>query len=138
MEPAPAAVIAEWERERQEFWEQIRAANADIAERSMRLGGAVWYDRDDDWLVLTLGEPTEAATYELDDFLRLRYDPETLKIVGLEVTPLADVVVGRPDMRRLLEPYVALASTLPSGTYGALPFGALADRAAGLRALVLA
>ncbi len=65
--------------------EDIFAANADLEQRLMSLSVNVGYDDEFDIFLLTIGEPQPAFTEPIRDGLQLRIDPETLKIVGIEV-----------------------------------------------------
>lgn len=63
----------------------VLRANDDLAERSAALGVTTLYDEDDDVLRTLIGPPVEAATESVDHTVLLRYDPETLKLLGIEV-----------------------------------------------------
>jgi hypothetical protein len=77
--------MAALEREHVAWLREIWAANNDLAERMAALGVTSDLDADTDILFVTIGPPQEALTESVDDWLGLRVDPETLKIVGFEV-----------------------------------------------------
>ncbi len=82
---AEALDMAVLEREHAEWLQRIWAANTDLAERMARLGVTSDLDTKTDILLVTIGNPQEALTEGVDDWLWLRIDPDTLKIVGFEV-----------------------------------------------------
>lgn len=43
------------------------------------------YDKDGDILDLSLGEPTEAVSKEIEDDLFIRVDPNTNEVVGISI-----------------------------------------------------
>jgi len=76
-------------KEGEAFFTSVLTANEDLAIRLRELSLGITYDRDDDTFILTLGEPQEALTESLDGSrLYIRVDPETLKIVGIEIPDL--------------------------------------------------
>ncbi|MGH2584432.1 MAG: hypothetical protein ACRDJE_05905 [Dehalococcoidia bacterium] len=65
--------------------QEILDANQDLQERAASLGMLTVYDEEDDILRAIIGQPTEAATESIEHTIRLRVEPETLKLVGIEV-----------------------------------------------------
>src|SRR3712207_1863401 len=57
--------------------------------------------RDD--LLLTIGPTIEAATLSVGDWMYARYDPDTLKIVGLGVLGLRASRAHTPEFARMYE-----------------------------------
>jgi hypothetical protein len=92
---------------------EVSAANRDLALRLTTLSVQVRHDRDDDTFVLTIGEPQEAITESVRNRLFYRLDPDTLKIVGIEIPHVSARLAGDPTLasilRRLL-PLTALDS----------------------------
>ncbi|MGA1865813.1 MAG: DUF2283 domain-containing protein [bacterium] len=43
------------------------------------------YDKDGDILDLSLGEPTEAVSKEIEDDLFIRLDPNTNEVIGISI-----------------------------------------------------
>jgi hypothetical protein len=98
------------------LYTRIRAANPDLGERFARVGGTVYYDPEDDWLIVTIGPPAEAATFEVTDYYNWRYDPATLQIVATEVTNLAKHVQQYPQVAEATAGLVQIGLRAP-GTY---------------------
>jgi uncharacterized protein YuzE len=83
---APDALdLAELGREHHAWMQQILEKNKDLAERIGRLGLTTEFDQEADVVYHTIGPPTEALTESLDGEIYIRVEPDTLKIVGLEV-----------------------------------------------------
>ena len=85
MAGADSLNMAELEREHREWIADIVARNQDLEERMRVLGVSVAIDEEDDALFLTIGPPTEALTESIDGLFYLRVEPDTLKVVGVEV-----------------------------------------------------
>ena len=68
--------------------------NHDLAERIDALGVWAEYDDDEDALYVRFGQATEALTESAGQGLYLRVVPETLKIVGLEVSGVSTLLAG--------------------------------------------
>jgi hypothetical protein len=91
----------------------ILEANQDLSERGATLGVTTVYDEEDDVLRTSIGPLTEAATESLNNTVLLRYDPESLKLVGIEVIGFkrllgGDSSVSPPFLGRLRDLVVAL------------------------------
>ena len=82
------------EREHREWIQKIIAANGDLAQRMAELGIISEYDEDEDILFVTIGPPVEALTETVANCVGLRVDPDTLKLVGLEIMHAQAVARG--------------------------------------------
>jgi hypothetical protein len=95
----------------------IRQHNADLSERLAHLGITAEYDPDPDILFLTLGAPQPAITESLDNWIGLRLEPATWKLVGID---LLNLKAARPDeigaVMRLLAEAVTLGECRHSGS----------------------
>ena len=70
------------------------------------------YDREDDTFFLTIGEAVLDAVYEsVDNRLYLRLDPDTLKIVGVEIPHVSWRLKDDPRIRSLLTPYLGMVAS---------------------------
>ncbi len=66
----------------------IRQHNGDLPERLARLGITMEYDPDPDILLLTLGAPQPAITESIDNWIGLRLEPVTWKLLGMDLLNL--------------------------------------------------
>jgi len=101
--------------EHNEALQEILKANEDLADRMRSLSYHMLYDREDDTLTVTFGEPEEAITESSANRMYLRFEPETLKIVGFEIPHVSkrlkdDRILG--DMLRSILPKADLAGEL--------------------------
>ena len=103
--------MAALEREHREWLAEIRAANSDLEERLGALGITLDYDDERDILFCRFGPPTEALTESVDDLVYVRVDPDTLKIVGLEILHARTALAERPAVATFL--LHAAAATAP-------------------------
>lgn len=115
MDSTARGLIDELDREHHRVLEKIRAANRDLQERIENLGVSVSYSRDDDALMVTFGETTEALMESVDDNILVRVEPETSKIVGIEVL---DLKTSLPDHPQILALILALLTLMPCHTAG--------------------
>jgi uncharacterized protein YuzE len=94
-DPAPLemAVLA---HEQQEWLSRILAANDDLAERIQALGVSMDYDEEDDALFVSFGPGVEALTGSVNGAVYLRIDPDTLKIIGVEVWRVRTLMTEAP------------------------------------------
>lgn len=84
------------------FLKSVLQANEDLAARVRELSVGIVYDRDDEQFMLTLGETQEALTESLDGGrLYIRIDPDTLKIVGIEIPDLTARLNDDPAVRSI-------------------------------------
>lgn len=89
-------------QEGQAFVKRVLDANHDLATRLRELSVSIAYDRDDDTFMLTLGEHQEALTESLGgSHLYIRIDPDTLKIVGIEIPDLTARIDDDPGVKRI-------------------------------------
>ena len=98
----------------QEHRESLRAifgANEDLGRRLGSLSVSVVYDREDDTVVVTLGEPQEAVMESVRNRLYLRVDPETLKIVGIEIPHVSRRLQDDPVLTEFLRRVFPIASS---------------------------
>ena len=85
----------------EESLREVLRANDDLDVRLRTLSVGVFYDRDDDIFEVTLGDPQEAITESVRNQLSIRLDPDTLKIVGLEIPNLSARIRDDPMLRQL-------------------------------------
>ena len=83
--PKRTAVVARLAREHHDMLRAIFAANEDIRARVARLGVVAEYDADEDYFGLVIGGPAEATTESLANTILFRVEPQTLKLVGIEI-----------------------------------------------------
>ena len=105
--------------EHEESLREVLRANDDLDVRLRTLSVGVFYDRDDDIFEVTLGDPQEAITESVRNQLSIRLDPDTLKIVGLEIPNLSARIRDDPMLRqlwRLLLRIAGPASAVPGET----------------------
>ena len=88
--------MAALEREHREWIREIIAANGDLAQRMAQLGITSEYDENEDILFVTIGPPVEALTETVANCVGSRVDPDTLKLVGLEILHAQDVAIKSP------------------------------------------
>jgi hypothetical protein len=91
------------------FVKQIMAANDDLMERMQALNYQTTYDHEDDYFEVTIGGPTEAETTTLNNTLFLRFDPDTLKLVGFGILGFQEAMKHYPSARTL---YVSVVDRL--------------------------
>ena len=83
--PERTAVMARLAREHHDLLRAIFAANEDTRDRVARLGVVAAYDPDEDYFGLVIGGPAEATIESLANTILFRVEPETLKLVGIEI-----------------------------------------------------
>ena len=89
-------------RDGEAFFKSVLHANEDLAVRLRGLSISITYDRDDDTFMLTLGDHREALTESVDESrLYIRIDPDTLKIVGVEIPELTVRLGDDPVVKRI-------------------------------------
>jgi len=89
-------------KEGEAFFKSVLQANEDLAARFRELSVYIAHDRDDDTFILTLGEPQEALTESLDGSrIYVRIDPDTLKIVGIEIPDLTTRLNDDPVVKSI-------------------------------------
>ncbi|MBM2811672.1 MAG: hypothetical protein HW416_2431 [Chloroflexi bacterium] len=84
-------------------------ANLDLQERLASLSLCVVHDREDDLFTLTIGEPQEAVTESVRNRLYFRVDPDTLKIVGIEIPHVSARLNDDPLLEGFLRRFLPLA-----------------------------
>jgi len=78
-------VIADLAREHADAVRAIMDANEDLSERLSDQGTYFVYDEEDDFFAIMIGPPVEAVTESIANTILFRVEPETLKIVGIEI-----------------------------------------------------
>ena len=73
------------EHEHTALIQKIMATNGDLGSRMATLGVTSEYDVENDILFVAIGAPVAALTETIDNWIGLRVDPVTLKLVGLEI-----------------------------------------------------
>ena len=89
--------------------DEISRVNFDLSDRIMAEGVTLDYNPEADLLTVTIGEPREAITEPLLDDVLYRVDPETMKIVGVEIIAFfGDFVRKNKVVRKLLKGYLEM------------------------------
>lgn len=117
---------------------EIADKNSDLAERVRAAGVRVLYDQEEDVLAMTVGKTEDAVTETIDNSLAIRVDPETSKIVGLELFGFRSRSAEHPSQVRLFVDMLQAAG--PKLSFKALgsPEAASESLARDIRDLVLA
>ena len=104
--------------EQQAAWlQEIWAANPDLSERMRALGVSLEIDEEADAVFLTIGPPSEALTESVDDIFCFRLEPETLKIVGVEIWGFSrELKRAARFLAHALQTAGAPVRTVPEGT----------------------
>jgi hypothetical protein len=84
-------------------------ANLDLQDRLASSSLCVVHDRDEDLFTLTIGGPQEAITEGVRNRLYLRVDPDTLKIVGIEIPHVSARLEDDALLSGFLHRFVPLA-----------------------------
>jgi hypothetical protein len=99
-----------------EHAEMIRAivdANRDLVTRSQSLGVHAVYDPGEDAISVTIGPAIEASTESVDNRIYFSVEPDTLKIVGIDIFGVRDLVTNPPEaLEGMAGAAVALASAI--------------------------
>mgnify|MGYP001572047058 CR=1 FL=1 len=89
--------------------EEINRINFDISDRIMTEGVTLDYNPEADLLTITIGESKPAITEPLLDDVMYRVDPDTLKIVGVEIVAFfSDFVRRNKVVRKFLKGYLEM------------------------------
>src|SRR6266508_1775285 len=80
-----AMILANFAREHALALQAIFDANDDLSQRLESLDKELVYDEDDDYFAIVVGPPVEAITESLANAILFRVEPDTLKIVGIEI-----------------------------------------------------
>lgn len=102
MDAADKQIVETLRREHDHFVAELLAANEDLAEHAGD-GLDVYYDHESDELSVTIGPIVEAATVSVANTLFLRYDVDSLRIVGFGVLGLRAHQGENEAVDRLLE-----------------------------------
>ena len=135
MEPAPPELIAELQAEYDDVFARVMTANADVAERVLTTEMMVYYDPEDDVVVLTLGAPAPCVMLEVTDDIWLRLEPETDRLIGFEFLAASAPRASTSYFSVLLELLVEAGQHAP-GTFVPLSPQARAPLAEGMRELI--
>lgn len=88
---------------------EISRVNYDLSDRIMNEGITLDYNPEADVLSITIGDPKSAITEPWLDDAMYRVDPDTLKIVGIEIVAFfSDFVRKNKIIRKLLRGYLEL------------------------------
>jgi len=133
----PDDTLAKLQQQYEAAAARLRAESRELAERAQLLGVAVYYDPEDDWFILSIGQPSTAATIEVNDVLNLRYDPATWQIRAIEIPSVHAFMDAYPAEGEYIQTLMQLASVAP-GTHVPVSPGKLGEVARGLPQLVSA
>jgi hypothetical protein len=129
--------MSAYEAEYDAALERLIAANHDLGQRFEALGASVYYDPEDDWFIISIGEPAESMTLDIDAVLSVRLAPDSWKILGFEMPSLTTFVATHPVAGQDLLPLEEVAARAP-GTYVVVPRADVPSVAKDLRELMLA
>jgi hypothetical protein len=113
--PAPFTVAA------------IRQHNGDLPERLVQQGISVEYDPAPDLLFLTVGAPQPAITESIDNWIGLRLEPATWKLLGID---LLSPKAAHPTEIGVLVRLLAAATTLAEQRHAGSTAPAAAEQVA--------
>ncbi len=100
---------------------EIRKANADLSQRIQSEDVTIAYNPEADVLSIAIGAPRPALTEPRDGDLLYRVDPDTLKIVGVEIVAFeGHFLKKRGKYGKALQAY---AGQKTNGTGGPTPLG---------------
>ena len=86
--------------------EAIKKANFDLGDRLEVEEIKLEYNPEADVLVITIGDPVPAITEPVIDDIMYRVEPDTLKVVGVEIVAFfSDFVRHNKIARKLLKGY---------------------------------
>jgi hypothetical protein len=117
--------------------ERLVAANHDLGQRFEMLGASVYYDPEDDWFIIAIGEPAESVTLDVDEVMSVRLAPDSWKILGFEMPSLTSFMATHPVVGQDLLPLKEIAARAP-GTYVVVPRTDVSGVAKDLHELMLA
>jgi len=98
---------------------KIIASNLDLQDRLASGSLCVMYDRDEDLFLLTIGEPQEAVTESVRNRLYFRVDPDSLRIVGIEIPHVSRRLKDDPLLSGFLRRFLPQASMESSSAVAA-------------------
>ena len=96
------SVMAEYRRAHAELIIRILDANEDLPERMDQEGITLEWDRAEDILYVTLGDPRPSLTESVRNTTYLRVHPDTLKLHGVEFHHAAALASRSPKFAALL------------------------------------
>jgi hypothetical protein len=113
MDAASEELMQQLQAEHAEMIRAIVDANQDLATRSQLLGVRAEYDSDEDVISVTIGPVVEASTESVDNRFYLSVEPDSLKIVGIDIFGVRDLVTNPPDeLEGMAEAAAALAAAI--------------------------
>lgn len=93
--------LVDMERRYQKEIQRVLKANADLEARARGVL-RVLYDEEDDLLMLTVGENSEAVSIDVDETFIIRYDLDTRKIISFELYHFHELLAEHSPYARLL------------------------------------
>jgi hypothetical protein len=99
----------EFAKQHNDLLHAIFDANDDLPQRVASLSVATFYDREDDTLTVTFGDVQEALTESVRNQFFLRVDPDSLKLVGIEIPHLSRRLKDSPPLAKMLHRFFPLA-----------------------------
>ena len=99
MDPRSDSITrAQLDRDYDAAVEQVLAANPGVPGTLIGIEGTAYYDPDTGLCIFTFGPPAPCTILELDDTLWFRLDPETDRLLGLEIPSVAAFEEMHPDL----------------------------------------
>jgi hypothetical protein len=101
MDAAEQNLIDSMRADYQALITEIVDANQDLKERLIGSRLDVVYDSEEDMFFITIGDRVEALTETVNNTILLRYDPDTLKIVGIGAMGVKSNVPEASKVRKM-------------------------------------
>jgi uncharacterized protein YuzE len=101
----------EIDQERTDALRRLLEANSDLEQRIRTSEISAVFDLEDDLLAITFDKPQEALTLDVDGCLFFRVDPDTYKIVGIEVWHAFERLSERGPVSRIAMRVLAAAGS---------------------------
>jgi hypothetical protein len=114
MDTAAVNLMSEQRQRYEALRQRLAASNADLAARIAADGSLVYYDPEDDCLIVTVGPPVPAVTFEATDHLNLRYEPGSYRLVAVETLGAQARMLLHPEMATTTRNLIALGMTAPA------------------------
>jgi hypothetical protein len=113
MDAASEELMQQLQAEHAEMIRAIVEANRDLATRSQALGVRAGYDPDEDVISVTIGPVVESSTESVDHRFYFSVEPDSLKIVGIDIFGVRDLVTNPPEeLEGMAEAAAALAAAI--------------------------
>lgn len=114
-----AMILANLARDHAIALRAIFDANDDLPRRLATLEKKLVYDAEDDYFAIVIGPPVEAITESLANAILFRVEPETLKIVGIEIYDFEERRKNAPaPWAAMIEYWAPVVEALRSGQDG--------------------